>query len=458
MSGAKNLVFIISDDHRYESLGSSGNAGVASPNLDALAREGTRFTRAHCQGGMHPAVCVPSRACVLTGRNIFASSVDPTGRDYERTAFAIPPDLRTFPEILRGHGYQTYAVGKWHNDRASFARSFDGARHIMFGGMSDHDHVPLHDFDPTGAYPASAVHYEPGLSTDLFRDAAVSFIRGQDGRRPFCLYLAFTAPHDPRTPPERTRVSPDAVPVPANYLPIHPFDNGEMLVRDELLEAFPRTPDAVRRHVADYYGMIGHIDEAIGAIRAALEAQGLADDTVFVYTADHGIALGQHGLLGKQNLYCHSVQVPLIAAGPGVAAGRVVDELTWHADTHATVLGLLGLAPDPGCEGNDVFGAGHRPREHLFAAYRFGQRMARTDRFKLIRYFRADAARRYPTHDGSGTPGTDTEQLFDLAADPLETANLATLPDYADVRDGLARALADWQAAVGDPLLAPDRP
>src|SRR4051812_29593112 len=201
MAIRKNLVFIIADDHRYESLGSSGNTCVETPNLDALAKRGTRFTGAHCQGSMHPAVCVPSRASLLTGRNIFASSADPTGSAYEGEAFVIPAQLRTFPEILRSQGYLTYAIGKWHNDKASFARSFSDGSRIMFGGMSDHDRVPLHDFDPSGEYPPAKVRFEDGLSTDLFTDSAKSFLETRDPGRPFCLYIAYTAPHDPRTPP-----------------------------------------------------------------------------------------------------------------------------------------------------------------------------------------------------------------------------------------------------------------
>src|SRR3954468_5747971 len=120
MAIRKNLVFIIADDHRYESLGSSGNTCVETPNLDALAERGTRFTGAHCQGSMHPAVCVPSRASLMTGRNIFASSCNPTADDYttgqsECPAFTIPADLPTFPQRLRESGYVTHAIGKWHN-------------------------------------------------------------------------------------------------------------------------------------------------------------------------------------------------------------------------------------------------------------------------------------------------------------------------------------------------------
>ncbi len=457
MSRPPNVIILIADDHRYESIGANGNRHVRTPHLDALAAAGTVFDGAHCQGSMHPAVCVPSRASLMTGRNIFASSQDPTGADYEASAFAIPAALELFPQRLRARGYHTHAVGKWHNDRAAFARSFSSADRVMFGGMSDHDRVPLHRFDAAGRYPDEAVSFEPGFSTDLFSSSAEEFLASYDVAKPFCLYVAFTAPHDPRTPPREHEIDPASVELPGNLLPVHPFDNGEMLVRDELLEAFPRAPGAIRRHIADYYGMIGHLDSGIGSILAALRERGLADDTVVIYTADHGLALGQHGLMGKQNLYEHSTHVPLIMAGPRIPAGRRRPDLVWHADTMATVIDMAGLGPDPGCEGSSLLPllVGDAPalRKSFASAYRFGQRAVRGERYKLIRYFGRDALRRtLSTRAGAPTRGSRTEQLFDLLEDPAETRNLAFLPEMRSIRDELLAALLQWQRQVGDPL------
>ncbi len=114
-------------------------------------------------------------------------------------------------------------------------------------------------------------------------------------------------------------------------------------MRDETLESFPRSRDALRRHLADYYGMIAHLDAAIGSILATAGEMGLLENTVVVYTADHGLALGQNGLMGKQNLYEHSLHVPLIMAGPGIGEGVRVPHLVWHADTRATMLDMAGL-------------------------------------------------------------------------------------------------------------------
>jgi arylsulfatase A-like enzyme len=462
MTSRPNIVFLIADDHRHQSIGANGCAEVSTPHLDALAARGVSFDRAHCQGGMHPAVCVPSRASLMTGRNIFASSQDPTGQDYEGAAFAIPTRLETFPQRLRASGYHTHAIGKWHNDRAAFARSFTSADRIMFGGMSDHDRVPLNRFDPSGVYPTEAIYFEPGFSTDQFCASAQDFLRSHDGVAPFCLYVAFTAPHDPRTPPPEHRVDPSRVTPPANLLAVHPFDNGEMMVRDERLDDVPRTQDMIRRHMADYYGMISHLDAAIGAIVATLREAGQLDNTIIVYTADHGLALGQHGLLGKQNLYEHSTHVPLILAGPGIPAGLRHDALVWHADTTATMLELAGLRPDPAGEGSSLLPLMHgqigSTRRYFATAYGFVQRSVRDRRYKLIRYVGCTPTTpRRAERFGPPTSGSGTEQLFDLDVDPLEMVNLAFQAELQGVRHDLLAALRSWQEEVDDPMLHHER-
>ena len=148
-----NFLFLIADDHRHNAIGSLGNPAVHTPTLDALAAAGTALTSTYICGSTSNAVCMPSRAMLLTGRSLFrvfapnADGVSP---------YPMNPEIPTFPQLLRTSGYRTYGVGKWHNERELFARSFDGGGSIFFGGMSDHDAVPLHDFDPSGAYPPEA--------------------------------------------------------------------------------------------------------------------------------------------------------------------------------------------------------------------------------------------------------------------------------------------------------------
>lgn len=466
-AGRPNIVVLMADDHRGTELSHLPRSGVKTPHLDALAARGVSFREAHCQGGMMGAVCVPSRASLMTGRNIFASAVDPTGVRFRETQ-TIPEGLETFPQALRGVGYRTHAVGKWHNDLASFQRSFSGGEALMFGGMSDHYNVPVHAYDPTGVY-AGLEPEAPGgrrplkddidlaaadvdrFSSNLFAEAAIRFVE-EEHDDPFLLYVAFTAPHDPRTPPPGWDVDPETVEMPPNFMPEHLFDNGEMAVRDELLAGTPRTAAEVRQHIADYYGMIGHLDHTVGRIVAAIEANGLASDTVVIYTGDHGLAVGQHGLIGKQNLYEHSLRIPLVMAGPGVPVGEVCDGLVWHGDTTATIRAMAGIEPDPGAEGTPLIadGAVRAGRGQHGAAYMYAQRSFREGRHKLIAY--QGVPEGIP---GMGTtPGSEHVQVFDLEADPWEMTNLADDPAQAEVRTRLEAGLREWQREVGDPMVA----
>ncbi|WMS44010.1 sulfatase-like hydrolase/transferase [Acuticoccus sp. MNP-M23] len=437
MTQKPNIILIIADDHRSQSLGVHG-AAVDTPNLDALAARGLDFTNAHCQGGFNAAVCVPSRASLMTGRSVYdlTPEEDRTAPDYSAGQI-IPPAFPILPERLREAGYRTHGIGKWHNDKAAFARGFSSAEAVFFGGMCDHDKMILQDHDPSGTYDESRARHVPGHSTDIFRDAALRFL-AEPGDAPYFLYVAMTAPHDPRTPPADFAVDPATVELPAAYAPIHPFDNGATTIRDEELEAFPRSEDAIRQHIADYHGMITHLDDAVGQIVAA--AGGADANTVVVYTADHGLALGNHGLMGKQNLYEHSIGIPLLMAGPEMAHDQR-SNLVWHGDTHATVLGLAGLTPDAGCDDCIDLRKPGATRPLFGAVYRNTQRMIRDDRFKYIAY-RRDLA--------EADPGSHTEQLFDLASDPHEQINLAFVPEHRATRDRLAAALRDWQRARGE--------
>ncbi|MBX3011642.1 MAG: sulfatase-like hydrolase/transferase [Caldilineaceae bacterium] len=416
-----NILFMIADDHRHDAIHTLGDVTVQTPHLDALANNGTAFRCNYIMGGLSGAVCIPTRACLHTGVNTFGAVMSQTVDD-SRNLMTLRPNLPTLGETFRQQGYTTFATGKWHNDKASFQRSFaDGAR-IFFGGMSDHDAVPLHDYDPTGHYADEQRYIGRGFSSELFADAAIHFLQQQSGTRLFFLYLAFTAPHDPRTPPGAyaTRYDPAAIPLPANFLPEHPFDNGELQIRDEKLAPWPRTPALVRRHLADYYGMISHMDEQIGRVLATLQATGQWENTIIVYMADHGLALGQHGLLGKQNLYDHSIRVPLLLQGPGIAAGNRVDALTHSYDLYPTLCALAGMPIPAHVEGQSLLPLidGAPGRAQVCTVYKDLMRSLRQGNWKLIRYY----------HSRQNQAGVDQIQLFNLADDPWEQHNRAAEP------------------------------
>ena len=435
MSSRPNVLFMIADDHRWDAIGGMGDPTVKTPTMDSLMARGTTFRQTHIMGSLSGAVCVPSRAAVLTSASLFRSGANQINRDYA-----------IWPEVMRQAGYHTFFSGKWHNDRQTFADSFDDGGTIFFGGMGNQYKVPIFDFDPTGAYPKDARYIGDKFSTELFTDSAVQFIENYDQTNPFFLYLSFTSPHDPRTPPGEyaTMYPPAEVPVPENFYPEHPFDNGEMRIRDEVLAPFPRTPEIVQQHIADYYGMITSQDAEMGRLLNTLEANGHLDNTIVIYTADHGLAVGQHGLLGKQNLYDHSIRVPSIFAGPGISEGTTVDALTYLYDVFPTVCDLTSVECPDTTEGKSLVplmeGCVEQVRATVFAAYKDIHRTISDGRWKLIRYYVSEETGK----------GTDCIQFFDLEQDPWETTNLADLPEHADRIRSLAADMKMWQTETDD--------
>jgi arylsulfatase A-like enzyme len=217
-------------------------------------------------------------------------------------------------------------------------------------------------------------------------------------------------------------------------MPQHPFDNGELKVRDELLAPFPRTGAEVRRHIAEYYAMISEVDFQIGRVLDALDASPHAANTFIVFAGDNGLAVGQHGLLGKQNLYDHSLRVPLIVAGPGIPKGKRDSSLCHLMDIAPTVCDLAG-APLPEVTGGQNLLKG-KPRPCTFAAYRGVQRALRTKDWKLVLY---------------NVNGARTTQLFDLKNDPDELRNLAGSPAHRSRLDEMKAELHRQLAEAGDP-------
>jgi len=231
--------------------------------------------------------------------------------------------------------------------------------------------------------------------------------------------------------------------VPDNFMPVHPFDNGEMRIRDELLAPFPRRPEVILEHIAGYYAMISHLDAHIGRVLEALQRTGRADNTIIIFAGDNGLAVGQHGLMGKQNMYDHSIRVPLVVSGPGIGAGRRCDGLCYLHDVFPTLFDLLGLQAPAGVESRSLApvlrGETDRTCETTFHAYMGVQRAVRDERFKLVEYY---------------VNGTNTTQLFDLEEDPWEQRNLASGAAHAAEVRRLRSALLAWQQAVDDPMLS----
>ena len=404
-----NVLFLFTDDQRADTIAALGNRHIKTPNLDRLACGGFVFDNAYCMGSGRGAVCLPSRTMMITGMSLFHLN-------------SRPKDTPNFPRSMNQAGYVTYHHGKRGNTPRAIHKEFDHTHYLE-------DHAVR-----TSGYPGKVA-----------ADDAIAFLKRHAAagwREPLFMYLAFAGPHDPRTASEEYLAMYDVeqMSLPANYLPEHPFDNGELRVRDERLAPWPRTEAVVRSHLRDYYAVITHMDMQIGRVLTTLEELGQYDRMIIIFSSDHGLAVGSHGLMGKQNLYEHSMRSPLIVTGPGIRPGRS-EAFAYLFDIYPTVCELVGAEVPSGIDGKSLApilrGRSGSVRETVFTAYKDVQRAVRHGRWKLLRY-----------------PQVDQTQLFDLHADPAETRNLAGDPARAaKVKEMLT--LLRTQQRVHDDTLSP---
>jgi choline-sulfatase len=443
-----NFLFIICDDLMFRTIHSLNNPEVLTPNMDRLAARGCAFTHCFHQGSWSGAVCVPSRTMLNSGLTAFHAE---DGID----------EVPTWGQTLGAAGYETYICGKWHLDPTVLQRSFKEMGPVAPGMLvstpeggaaydrprSGDDWQPwdtslkghwLHTELWANQTPDRIVHADI-LYSDCFIDHLLNRAAKRDA--PFFLYLGFNSPHDPRQSPKDylDRYRQDKIQVPPNFLPEHPFDQGDYKVRDEMLAPFPRTREAVQLHRKEYYSLITFMDEQIGRVLGALERSGKVSNTYVILTADHGLAVGEHGLLGKQNMYDCSIRMPLLIAGPGIAAGRRVDQLVYQHSMYATTCDLAGI-PTPATVQfpslAPLLNGGDEPvHDAVFSYYRDFQRMVRTRTHKLIVY-----------------PEIRRVQLFDIEKDPWEMHDLSEDSASADIRTELIERLKRFQHELDDKL------
>ena len=417
-----NVLFLFADDQRADTIAALGNSHIKTPNLDRLVRRGLAFDRAYMQGGLNGATCVPSRAMLLSGRCLFRID-EKLLRD------------ETWPAAFGRAGYSTFVSGKWHNGEKSIARSFQQARGIFEGGMTNPLNAKLSDLVDGSLTPAQLA---PKHACEVFADEAIRFLNEQH-ERPFFCYVPFDAPHDPHVVPKdfKIRYDADQIPLPPNFLPQHPWNNGEMTIRDEALLRWPRQPEKIREMIAEYYRYVSYLDAEIGRVLDALEASPHAKNTIVVFAADSGVARGSHGLIGKQNCYEHSLRVPLIMSGPGIPPGQRTNAMCYLFDVLPTLGKLCDVSGPTTSEGIEftatVKDPTHAARPQLVLGYKSVQRAIRDDRWKLIRY-----------------PHIDNTQFFDLQSDPHEITNLADKPEHAPKVADLMTRLEKDLTAFGD--------
>lgn len=411
-AGKPNILFILVDDMQSDAIAAWGNKDVYTPHIDRLVNEGVNFTRTYTNGALCGALSMPSRAMLMTGRGVFEVQSD---------GMKIPENQTTLPEQLKKNGYRTFATGKWHADKASFGRSFGEGENIFFGGMhpyetNGHCAPRLHHYDAEGKFDEEPFVGED-FSSKMFADAAVGFLNTTSAdKQPFMAYVAFTSPHDPRVslPDYGKRYREESLSIPDNFLPEHPFDNGELRIRDEMVLPAPRTPEQLKHELSLYYGMVSEVDVQIGRVLEALEKSGNRENTIIVFASDNGLAMGQNGLIGKQNLYDHSVGVPMLIIDPRKPRqGRRTDALCYLYDLYPTLCELAGVEVPPSVTGRSLKpvldGKTASHREDLFLIYSNQQRALLKDGYKYIIY---------------NVEGKITEQLFNLQKDPGEMVNL----------------------------------
>lgn len=431
-----NLVFLMPDQLRPDFLGCYGADFVATPQIDALAARGVRYTRAYSE---HP-ICVPARAALLTGMHALRSGVLDNGQ-------ALRPDYRdcglaTWPELLAERGYQTAAIGKMHfypwDARLGFGyrriaedKRWIHVRDDYYHFLRAHSHRKYHGNEHEGYHErkGAIVNRLPReLQPDEFvAEEACRFIRRYGADEPFAMMVGFPGPHCPYDPaPESLAgLDPAAMPAPVpdagdtpklraaniagNRLPWNGVDYGDF------------TGEQARRVRAHYAALVRQIDDAVGAIVAALREANLLENTVIIFASDHGDYLGDHGMIGKGHFYEASFHVPLIVAGPGVAEGAARDDLVALSDVTATLLGLGGADLPAYMDARPLPGlgiAGAAGRERLIGALGNGW-MIQEGPWRLAKYATGEAT------------------LFRLDEDPDEGRNRLADPDCA----AAARAL-----------------
>ncbi len=464
-----NIVFVFADDLTYTAINALGNKEVQTPNLDRLVNQGTTFTHTYNMGAWNGAVCAASRAMIISGRSVW--DVDNFRQGWkENKNFD-----KTWSKLMEAAGYDTYMTGKWHVD-APADSLFQHVTHIRPGmprdawshqgtiphintmiteGSSEEEiravgyNRPLNENDtlwtPTnkdfGGFWQGGQHW-----SEVLKDDALSFIdQTKKSDKPFFMYLAFNAPHDPRQAPQKylDMYAVENISLPESYLPMYPFKdsigNGRDL-RDEALAPFPRTPYAVKTHISEYYALITHLDDQIGAILDGLETTGKMDNTYIIFTSDHGLAMGRHGLLGKQTQFDHSIRPPFMILGPDIPKDRKIDTDIYLQDAMATSLELAGVEKPDYVFFNSVLDLvdGSRSESHydaIYNGYINYQRMIRKEGFKLIVY-----------------PKLNKVLLFDMENDPEEMNDLAANKAYQKKVTQLFKDLQQLQKQLNDPL------
>ena len=440
-----NIIFILADDQCFNTINALGNSEIITPTLDKMVAEGVSFTHAYNMGGWNGAVCIASRSMMNTGLTIWNAKSQLNNLN-ERVG-----KRQMWSQLMEDAGYETYMTGKWHVP-VDASELFNHTAHIRAGMPNQSKARYQRVFTPDqsnwkpydtifGGYWKGGKHWSEVVGND-----ATQFLDNATKKdNPFFMYIAFNAPHDPRqSPKEYVDLYPlENIEVPKNFLPLYPYHeemgSGKNL-RDEQLAPFPRTEYAVKVNRQEYYAIITHMDTQINRILDAVEKSGKKDNTYIFFSADHGLSVGQHGLMGKQSLFDHSIRPPLIVIGPDIPKNKKLDHDVYLQDIMASTLDLAGINKPEYIEFNSLMPyvrdeSNKSKYDAVYGAYINLQRMIRKDGYKLILY-----------------PEAEKALLFNLKNDPDEMYDLSNDSNYHDLKKQLFKDLIEMQKQMNDTL------
>ena len=451
-----NILYIMADDHASHAIGAYGSKINRTPNIDRIAQGGMRMNNCFCTNS----ICTPSRGVILTGQYSHITGV-------KTLADGLDPARQNVAKLLKSSGYQTGMVGKWHlkNDPSGF-----DYWNILPGQGLYHDPVMIE---------AGRKQKHTGYATDIITDFSLDFLKRRDRNKPFFLMCHHKAPHRPWQPDRKhaNMYEADTIPEPFNLYDHYEHRSraaanstlkvGENMNKTDLKRDIPPDlkGDALRKwayqyYIKDYLRCIASVDDNVGRMLDYLDAEGLAKDTIVIYTSDQGFFLGDHGFFDKRFMYEESLRMPFLVRYPGtIRAGSTNDDLVLNLDFAETFLDYAGVKAPADMQGRSFRPVleGHTPRDWRTSMYyRYWMHLAdhgvpahygvRTKQHKLIYYYGKALG-------SAGAIDRDTEpewELFDMVKDPQEMNNVYSDPAYAGVVKTLKAELVRLQRVYKD--------
>ena len=442
-----NILFIFADDQCYETIRELGLTDIDTPNLDRLMKSGASFTRAYNMGSWSGAICVASRHMLNTGRFLWDAEIASKKAETERS------EGRWWSEYMKKAGYKTYMTGKWHV-KAKAENCFDVVRNLR-GGMPNQ--TPEGYNRPLFGKPDPWSPYDPKFEgfwkggkhwSEVVADDALFFFKEASkhrNKKPFFAYVAFNAPHDPRQAPKSyiDRYPLKRINIPKSFLAEYPYKNEIKCphnLRDERLAPMPRTKYSIKVNRQEYYAIITHMDEQIGRILDGLKSSGMEKNTYIFFTADHGLGVGHHGLLGKQNLYEHSTRVPFIVSGPGVPQNKKIQSPIYLQDVMPSTLAIAGVQKPDHVDFKNIMPLvsdknALPPYDEIYGAYLDAQRSITVGNEKLLVY-----------------PNVPTVRVYNISKDPFEMNDIAKTKQGKAIASKLFPRLLNLQNKMADNL------